>query len=121
MLKIKLLSGIGLLILSIVGCYNDKEELLYPNANANDCSNPSIQKGPKFSAVQAVVQANCVSCHNSGGTFPDFSNACNIVEKWSRIKVRCVDQQTMPPTGALNQTNQQLIVDWVNAGHLYTN
>ena len=112
-----------ILIIFVAGCYKDKEELLYPNLNANDCSNPSIQKGPKFSAVQAVVQANCVSCHKTGGTSPDFSSACNIVDKWSRIKTRCVDQQTMPPSpsGPLSTTAQQAIVDWVNAGHLYTN
>jgi uncharacterized membrane protein len=110
-----------ILIIFVAGCYKDKEELLYPNLNANDCSNPSIQMGPKFSAVQAVVQANCVTCHKTGGTSPDFSNACNIVDKWSRIKTRCVDQQTMPPSGPLPATAQQAIVDWVNAGHLYTN
>lgn len=105
----------------ISGCYKDKEELLYPSNNTADCSNPAVQKGVKFTAVQSVIQSNCISCHNNGGTAPDLTNACNIVDGWSRINTRCVIQKTMPPSAPLNITDQQAITDWVNAGHLYTN
>jgi uncharacterized membrane protein len=119
MLKIKLLSGIGLLILSIVGCYNDKEELLYPTANANDCSNPAIQKGPKFTAVESIINSKCVLCHN-GNESPNLTTACNIVNEWSDINYRCVVLKNMPQNGPLPTTEQDAITAWVNAGHKYT-
>lgn len=102
-------------------CYKDKEELLYPSNNTADCSNPAVQKGVKFTAVQSVIQSNCVSCHGNVGTSPDLTNACNIVDGWSRINTRCVIQRNMPPSAPLNITDQQAITDWVIAGHLYTN
>ena len=108
--------------MSLVGCYNDKEEILYPKDTTKDCSNPAVTKGPLFTQVQNIVQSNCVSCHDaSGSQSPDLSTACQIVDQWDRIKVRCVDQQDMPTSGPLNATDQQAITNWVNAGHLYTN
>ena len=112
--------GIGVSVF-FSSCYKDKEELLYPSNNTADCSNPAVQKGVKFTAVQSVIQSSCVSCHNNGGTSPNLTNACNIVDSWSRINTRCVIQQNMPPSAPLSVSNQQAITDWINAGHLYTN
>lgn len=105
----------------LFSCYKDKEELLYPQ-NSADCSNPAIQKGTKFLAVESIIQNNCTSCHSpSGGTAPDLSTSCKIVDQWDRIHERCVQIKDMPTSGPLSTANQQSITDWVNAGHLYTN
>ena len=103
----------------ISSCYKDKEDLLYPNSR--DCSNPSVQKGAKFTAVESIIQSNCVSCHSANGTSPNLSTPCTIVDNWSNINNACVVNQTMPQSGPLSSTDQQAITDWVNAGHLYTN
>ena len=122
MKKYKLLLALNLIVVILISsCYKDKEELLYATSTTVDCSNPSIQKGVKFTSVAAIIQSNCVSCHNTGGTSPDLSTSCQIVDKWDRINVRCVQDKDMPTSGPLSVANQNSITDWVNAGHLYTN
>jgi len=123
MKKYKLLLAISLIVVILISsCYKDKEELLYATSTTGDCSNPSIQKGVKFTAVAAIIQSECVSCHNTGGESPDLSSPCQIVDKWERIKIRCVDKTPSPmPSSPLSIANQNSITDWVNAGHLYTN
>ena len=102
-------------------CYKDHEEILYPSSGG-DCSNPAILKGVKFTAVESIIQANCISCHStSGGFSPNLSTACSIITNWSNINTACVVDKTMPTSGPLPSADQQAITDWVNAGHLYTN
>ena len=80
--------------------------------------------GNLFSQVRALLQANCVTCHNpnnaNGGM--DWTNDCNIVANRARIKARAVDaagtgnQMPQPPNPPLSAADQQKIVDWINAG-----
>lgn len=80
----------------------------------------SRTEGPKFAAVKALIQANCVSCHNassaSGGA--NLSTDCSIVSAKDRIKARAVDGQPspMPAGGLLPASERQKITDWINAG-----
>jgi hypothetical protein len=46
---------------------------------------------------------------------------CNIVTNKARIKVRAVDQGTMPPSGPLSQADKDKINAWINAGGAITN
>jgi uncharacterized membrane protein len=74
--------------------------------------------GPLFTAVKNMMQANCQSCHNNsianGGM--NWTVDCNIVANKDRIKIRAVEQGTMPPTGALPQSEKDKITAWINAG-----
>ncbi len=74
--------------------------------------------GPLFTAVKSLMQANCQSCHNNsianGGM--NWTVDCNIVANKDRIKIRAVDQGTMPPTGALPQSEKDKIAAWISAG-----
>ena len=74
--------------------------------------------GPLFTAVKALVSSKCVGCHNTGRANGgmDFSIDCNIVTNKARIKIRAVDEGTMPPTGTLPATDKAKITNWVNAG-----
>lgn len=74
--------------------------------------------GPLFIAVKNLMQANCQSCHNSSNSNggKDWTVDCNIVSNKDRIKVRAVDQGTMPPTGPLPQSEKDKILAWINAG-----
>lgn len=92
--------------------------------------NPSLP-GSLFATVKAIIQANCAvtGCHVSpsptGGI--DFSIDCNIVVNKDRIKERAVtnfgtpNQMPPPPNAGLSQANRDAIVNWINAGGLYTN
>lgn len=80
----------------------------------------SRTEGPKFTAVKALIQANCVSCHNatnaSGGV--NLSTDCSIVSAKDRIKARAVDgnPSPMPSGGLLPASERQKITDWITAG-----
>jgi uncharacterized membrane protein len=80
------------------------------------------QPGVLFTAVKAVITQNCVGCHNNtnsqGGM--NWTQNCNIVSYKARIKVRAVDQGTMPPTGPLSQADKDKITAWINAGGAIT-
>lgn len=85
--------------------------------------------GSLFSAVKAVVQANCLSCHNASNTNGGMNWAvdCNIVANSARIKARAVDahgtaqQMPPPPAAGLSAADRQKITDWIAAGGRYTN
>jgi hypothetical protein len=79
--------------------------------------------GAKFAAVKSLMASKCQSCHNStqanGGM--NWTVDCNIVKYSARIKVRAVDEGTMPPTGPLTQDEKNIITDWIAAGGAYGN
>ena len=85
--------------------------------------------GALFSAVKAVLQTNCVSCHSAGNTQGGMNWAvdCNIVSNSARIKARAVDahgtpqQMPPPPAAGLSAADRQKITDWIAAGGRYTN
>ncbi len=78
--------------------------------------------GPNFTAVKAVLAANCATpgCHV--GATPqsgiNFTDDCTIVSQRLRIKARAVDASpsVMPPAGAISNADKQKITDWINAG-----
>lgn len=79
--------------------------------------------GPLFTAVKGLVTAKCQSCHNNtvanGGM--NWAVECNIVINKARIKVRAVDEGTMPQSGPLSQGDKDIITNWINGGGGYTN
>lgn len=87
--------------------------------------------GAMFSAVKAILAANCAlsGCHS--GAAPqngiDFSQNCQIVANSARIKARAVDnfgsgqQMPPPPSAGLSAADKTAITTWVAAGGLYSN
>ncbi len=79
--------------------------------------------GALFTSMKSLVTARCQSCHNNslanGGM--NFQVECNIITNKARIKVRAVDEGTMPPTGPLSQAEKNIITNWINAGGGYSN
>lgn len=76
--------------------------------------------GPLFTAVKAIIQNNCVSCHNAtvanGGV--NLSTDCAIVSAKDRINARAVlgTGGWMPTSGPLPAADRQAITSWLNAG-----
>lgn len=75
--------------------------------------------GPLFTAVKNLMSVTCQPCHNNtnqnGGM--NWQNQCNIIQHQNRIKVRAVDQGTMPQGGPeLTPTQKAVITNWINAG-----
>ncbi len=84
--------------------------------------------GVTFAPVKNIIQTNCAvsGCHTgaSAQSGINFSDDCTIVSKWDRIKARAVDASPsiMPPAPktALSTADKQQILDWITAGHKYT-
>lgn len=75
--------------------------------------------GPLFTAVKNLMAVTCQPCHNNtnqnGGM--NWQDQCNIIQFQARIKVRAVDQGTMPQGGPeLTPTQKAVITNWINAG-----
>lgn len=75
--------------------------------------------GPLFTAVKNLMSGTCQPCHNNttqnGGM--NWANQCNIIQFQNRIKVRAVDEGTMPQGGPeLTPTQKAVITNWINAG-----
>ena len=90
-------------------------------ADPNPDPNPQgTTPGPKFLAVKSVIDMSCAKsgCHvspsNAGGV--NFESNANIVDHGAHIKVRAVDEGTMPPTGTLTAADKAAISDWISAG-----
>lgn len=83
----------------------------------------SVTAGAQFSAVKSLVASKCQSCHNNtlanGGM--NFQVECNIISNKTRIKVRAVDEGTMPQTGPLTAAEKNIISTWITGGGGYAN
>lgn len=79
--------------------------------------------GPLFAAVKNLLSTTCQPCHNNnvqnGGM--NWQVDCNIVQFQNRIKVRAVDEGTMPQGGPqLTVAQKAVITNWINGGGKYT-
>ena len=93
-------------------------------SSSNNVVVNNLAAGPLFQAVQSLIQANCVSCHNpsnaNGGMI--LSVDCNIVTNKDRVRIRAVDgnPSAMPPSGLLPASERLKITNWINAGGRFT-
>jgi len=108
-----------ILVLSVAGCYADKEELLYPGSlQAINCSTVPAS----FAAdVQPLISGKCAipGCHDAsaaGGVI--LQNYTQISSKKDRIHARAVVEKSMPSSGALLPAEIAKIKCWIDAGAL---
>lgn len=88
-----------------------------------------ITPGPLFAQMRTLITTRCSSgtgCHMNGGSSAgyNFDKDCSIVTYWSQINGACVTYtlKKMPisPQAILTTAEKQIITNWVNAGHRYT-
>lgn len=104
-------------LLSLPGCYKDKEELLYPGSTDSvDCATVPAS----FAAdIQPLITSRCAipGCHDataSGGAI--LQTHAQISGKKDRVNQRAIVDKTMPPTGALPPAEIEKIKCWIDAG-----
>lgn len=101
--------------LLLKSCYYDSEQKLY-HISAVDCTTISS----KFSTdVMPIVTSTCAtpSCHNSTGVGGIVLQTYDQVKaNTDRIRQRVLVDKTMPPNGALNSSELNIIQCWINAG-----
>jgi uncharacterized membrane protein len=99
----------------MAGCYNDKEELLYPGSTI-DCSTVSAT----FVKVQTIITNKCNTsgCHNArnaaGGTVLETYD--QVKAKADRINQRVIVEKTMPPGTALLTEEIAMLKCWISSG-----
>ncbi len=106
-----------LLLFSVLGCYNDKEELLYGKTREVNCSSTSA----KYSVdVSPIMQTKCATagCHtaasSAGGAV--LENYSQVAALAGRIKQRCIVDKTMPPGTALTNAEINVLSCWISSG-----
>jgi hypothetical protein len=110
------IASVLVISLLIISCAKDKQ--------VSDCTSSGAQAGPLFTKVDSLITVSCAGsgCHTQGGNGGgyNFDSKCSIVDNWNAINNSCVIIGNMPPSG-FNSTQKQIITNWVNAGHAYTN
>ena len=114
-LKFTLIVLIGL---NLNACYYDKEETLYPNKFVVDTSSVSYA-----TRVKPIIDGKCATsgCHdasasggNGGGV--KLTNYAEVFAKKDRIKVRSIDEKTMPTAGPLSSSEISILQRWLDQG-----
>ncbi|MDE3212820.1 MAG: hypothetical protein KGM98_06265 [Bacteroidota bacterium] len=113
----KILSLVVVLVITVSGCYYDKEQLLYPPAAANSCDSLKVT----FSgSVAPLIQSKCATagCHdaNTGAGATVLTTYSQIVAKSARIYQRAVVDKTMPLSGPLSATEIAILNCWITSG-----
>ena len=105
----KRIFGIFGLFLFITACYNDKEELLYPNDfGLADTSSVATYTG----FVKPLVAARCVSCHADFGNYAGLK----IVVDNGKFANRVLVKKDMPSGGPLSAEQLAKLDKWLKAG-----
>jgi len=101
----------------LTGCYYDNKEELYPNTFGNntacDTTNLTYNNG-----IKALINGNCASagCHVPGATSPDLSTYTGVVSNITRVKIRAIDQKSMPASAPLPLCELSKLTAGINAG-----
>jgi len=105
--------------LSLQSCYYDNEEFLYGKGSACDTSNVRYS-----GQVRAILQSNCVGCHNI-----NQANGMVRLDDHAAVKARAQDGSLlgtvrhnapyvpMPPSGTkLSNCDIAILQAWINNG-----
>jgi len=105
--------AVAALILS--SCYNDNFKELHPTAVSSTCDTSNTVT---YDAdVKSIINNNCVSCHNTGGTKPYLDSYQNVIA-YSPEQLLAVlatnAPKPMPPSSPLSQADIAKITSWVS-------
>lgn len=103
-------------LLSLGGCYYDKEELLYPGeCVVGDATVP----GYWTSTIEPLILSRCANCHFPGGEGPgdlrEYTNVKAIVDNGA-FQQQVFVLRAMPQGGSLTPCDLQKLKAWVDAG-----
>lgn len=97
-------------------CYYDNEEELYPNtAGTANCDTT----GQTYTnSIKSIIDTRCATpgCHAAGAPNVNLSTYQSVVGQIGRIKVRAIDEKTMPAAAPLPACEINKLTAWINAG-----
>lgn len=108
-----LVLGFGL----FTSCYYDNEEEMYPNT-VGTTSSTTPATVTYNGDIKPLIAARCATsgCHVTNATFPDLSDYDKLKANITRVKVRAIDQRTMPAAGPLSNADIAKLQSWIDAG-----
>lgn len=114
--KITTIVILAILLFSVAAC---KKNATTPTSSL-DCSNIPASFA---NDVVPIINNACVSCHNSGYAYGDFTSYLGIKAKIDNgsFKLRTIDQKSMPPSNlsgptSLTSTELNILSCWIEAG-----
>ena len=114
--KIKL--RITFLALTIIvffnSCISNVEEQLEETVNQDPTEDLIVSYKEM---VKPIIDGRCLSCHSTGGNFPELTSYVKISANAAVVK-DAVFSRRMPRGGTLTSSQIKSIVDWVDEGAL---
>lgn len=103
--------GIVMLLSFFTACYNDKEELLYPNDSGFADTNSVVTYN---GFVKPLVALRCVVCHPAYENF----NGLKVIVDNGKFANRVLVRKDMPSGPPLSSVQLAKLDKWVKAGAL---
>jgi len=105
-----------LIVMGQVGCYYDKEELLYPEGAVNCSTQPAAFKAN----IKPMIDSKCATagCHDktTAAGAVQLIVYDDVVAHAARIRQRCIVEKTMPPGAALSASETAALKCWLDNG-----
>jgi hypothetical protein len=128
-LRLKSIQIISLVFLytSVQGC-DSKSQIQVPSTVKNDCADDNKNQDDNSSQFELVdvpnyeddiadiLDDNCLSCHDKGGNDPELHN-WSTVEDAKRKIVSAVENERMPPSEDLDESDRETVLDWGETGY----
>jgi mono/diheme cytochrome c family protein len=108
-IKLRIVFAVFILVVFSTACISnveEQEELI--NAEA---------KVSFINDVKPIMDARCLSCHGTGGNFPELKNYTEVNNHAAMVKSE-VASGSMPKGAVLTAAQIKSIVDWVDEGAL---
>ena len=108
-IKLRIVFTAFLSVVFLTACISsveEQEELI--NAEA---------KVSYINTVKPIMDARCLSCHGTGGNFPELKNYTEVSTHATIVKNE-VESGRMPRGSALTSAQIKSIIDWVDEGAL---
>lgn len=101
------------LVLAISACKKEEPD---PPPPTFDCS--TVTYSQTIAPIISTSCATAVSCHGAGSALGDFTTHAGIAAAADagHLKHTVIDDKSMPPSGPLDDTKQNQILCWINAG-----
>lgn len=114
------------ILISLTSCNyhstTEKDSSLAPSSGLDNPPPSGPGSGPieptiRWHDVQAnVFDTSCTSCHSRNSLRLSFSTAANVRPYATRINNEVFLQKTMPPSGSLSSSQQQVLRTWLTTG-----
>ncbi len=113
-MKQRLIFIFGFLILSVLtldSCYYDNRDDLVPLL-----TDSLVTFAGDIKPFIAGSCADGASCHATGSNWPVLESYTQIVNNIDRIRVRAIEEKTMPQAGPANEDQLDKLSRWIESG-----